>query len=113
MPSRRPSLGKLGTSVPSGIKGRPQRIGAVIPSVLKRAQRQHAALADVQQRWGTMVGRRLAAHTKPVSLRQGRLIVRVDQPGDGFALSYQREQVLRALHDATKGTVTELVIRPG
>ncbi len=90
-----------------------QRIGAVIPNLLRRVEQQHQTLFAVQARWDRLVGKRLAAHTKPVSLRHGRLVVVVDHPGDGFALSYQRSQLLERLQTATNGKVQEIVIRPG
>ena len=91
---------------------KPQRIGAILPDVLRHVGAQRETLATIHQRWGRLVGRQLAAHTKPVGLRRGRLIVRVDQPGDGFALSFRRTQVLDALGRLTNGRVTELIIRP-
>ena len=91
----------------------PQRIDAVVSSVLKETTRQHGALFAIQRRWKQLVGRALAAHTRPVSLRQGRLIVCVDRPGDGFALNYQRTQLLEQLRATAKKPVEDIVIRPG
>ena len=88
-------------------------IGALLPKVLKRTQQQYQALFTIQQTWPRLVGKQLAAHTKPVSLRRGRLIVLASQPGDSFALTYQRPQLLKRLQTTTKGRVEELVIRPG
>jgi len=90
-----------------------ERLDALIPTVLKRVEAQHSALRAIQQRWGKLVGRELAAHTKPISLRRGRLVVRADQPGDGFVLSYQRAQLLKRLGAAAPGRVEEIIIRPG
>jgi hypothetical protein len=91
---------------------KPQRISAVLPGVLKLVGARQETLAMVHRRWGRLVGRQLAAHTKLVGLQRGRLIVHVDQPGDGFALSFQRTRVLEELRRMTSGRVTELVIRP-
>ena len=91
----------------------PQRIDAVVSNVLKQTTRQHGALFAIQRGWKRLVGRALAAHTRPVSLRQGRLIVHVDRPGDGFALSYQRARLLEQLQATTKRRVEDIVIRPG
>ena len=90
-----------------------QRIDALLPVVLKRAQRRSGALRMIQRRWSRLVGRTLAAHTKPVSFQRGRLVVHADRPGEGFALSYERDRLLRRLRTATNGRVEELVIRPG
>lgn len=88
-----------------------QRIGSLLPSVLRQAQERHSALYAVQAIWPRLVGKVLAAHTKPVSLRKGRLIVQADRPGDSFLLSYRRPQLLKRL--AANAPVDELVLRPG
>ena len=95
--------------------GRPneQSIKAILPAILRHAQRRYEVLSGIQQRWSRLVGKQLAAHSQPVSLRRGRLVVHVDQPGDGFMLSYRREQLLERLRTTTKGNIEELVIRPG
>ena len=90
-----------------------ERIGAVIPAVIRQLEQQQGPLQAAQEAWGRLVGKRLAAHTKPVSLRGGRLIVHVERPGDGFALSYARPELLERLRAATQGKVEEIVIRPG
>ena len=89
----------------------PQRIDAIVPRVLQRTEQHHGALVEIQGAWRALVGRALAAHTKPVSLRKGRLVVHADRPGDTFALSYQREQVLQRLRVLSRGRVEELVVR--
>ena len=88
-------------------------IGALIPAVLRHVEQEHGALATVRREWRKAVGNRLAAHAKPVSLRRGRLVVCVDRPGDGFALSYERAKLLERLRAATGGKIDELIIRPG
>jgi len=92
-------------------RAKAERIGALLPSVLREAQQRHSALYAVQEIWPKLVGKELAAHTKPVSLRKGRLTVQVDRPGDSFLLNYQRPQLLKRL--AAKAPVEELVVRPG
>ena len=90
-----------------------QRIDAVITSVLKQTKQQHGALFAIQRNWKRLVGKALAAHTKPVSLRRGRLVVHADRPGESFALSYQRPQLLGKLQGRMKERISEIVIRPG
>ncbi len=89
-----------------------QAIRALLPGILRRAEQQHQTLRTIQRGWGQLVGKRLAAHARPVSLQRGRLIVAVDRPGDGFLLSYQRAQVLERLQAETDGAVHDIVIRP-
>ena len=90
-----------------------ERIDSLIPGVLRQLERQQSALQDVQERWARLVGKRLAAHTKPVSLRRGRLTVHAERPGDGFALSYAKAELLERLRASTQGKIEEIVIRPG
>ncbi len=94
-------------------KPRPQRIGPLVHDVLRLVGERHSALAAIQRDWRRLVGKGLAAHTRPVSLRRGRLTVHVERPGDSFALSYQRPRLLERLREAAPGRVEELVLRPG
>jgi len=90
-----------------------KRIGALIPEVMRQAAREYGPLFAIQHGWSRLVGKALAAHTQPVSLRRGRLVIHVDQPGDSFELSYARPRLLKQLHARTKGRVEEIVIRAG
>ena len=90
-----------------------ERIGAVIPSVIRELEHQRGPLQTAQETWARLVGRKLAAHTRPVSLRRGRLVVHVERSGDGFALTYAKPELLERLRNATQGKVEEIVIRPG
>ena len=92
---------------------KPQRIGDVLAAVVQQAAQRYATVSMLQRRWSRLVGKPLAAHTKPMSLRRGQLVVHTDQPGASFALSYERARLMERLQQATKGKVKELVIRPG
>ena len=94
-------------------KPQPHRIAALLPGVLRDVERRHEALTTVQQAWRALVGKQAAAHTRPVGLQRGRLVVYAERPGDSFLLSYQRSQVLERLRELTNGRVEELVVRPG
>ena len=86
---------------------------ALIHEMLQRAAREHRPLFAIQRRWPRLVGKQLAAHTRPVSLRRGRLVVHADRPGDNFALNYARPKLLQQLQAAEQGSVEEIVIRAG
>ena len=88
-------------------------VSALIPDVMRQAAREHKPLFAIQRNWGRLVGKQLAAHTRPVSLRRGRLIVHANHPGDSFALNYARPRLLEQLRGRTKGGVEEIVIRAG
>lgn len=94
-------------------KSKPQPISAVVSAVLARAKQQRGEIEAIRRRWRALVGPKMAAHTKPVSLRRGRLIVHAEGPGESFTLSYQRTRLLLQLRRMTKGKVEEIVIRPG
>lgn len=88
-------------------------VSALIADVMQRAAREHRPLFAIQRRWPRLVGKQLAAHTRPVSLRRGRLVVHVDRPGDSFALNYTRPKLLKQLQAAEQGGVEEIIIRAG
>ena len=90
-----------------------QPIRSVISGVLKQAQQHHGPLFEIQRRWKRIVGAELAAHTKPVSLRHGRLVIHVDRPGESFSLSFQKAQVLERARGVAPGKVTDLIVRAG
>ena len=89
-----------------------ERLSAVLPAVLRGAQQRHQGLHAIQRAWARLVGKPLAGHTHPVSLRRGQLVVAADRPGDGFLLRYQRATLLAQLRGAADVDVHELIIRP-
>ncbi len=65
-------------------------VGGLLPRLLQRLglkERLHEK--DVAEAWSEIVGDFIAAHSTPVSLREGILYVRVLQP----SLHYQFEQI--------------------
>jgi predicted nucleic acid-binding Zn ribbon protein len=88
-------------------------LGALIPDVLRRLQEAHQPVQVLQEHWPRIVGRKLAGHSQPVSLRKGRLTVVVDHPGETFALNYQRVEILRRAQALTASPIEALVLRPG
>ena len=90
-----------------------QPIGKLLEGWLAHTQKQQKPLFEIQQAWSKIVGKPLAAHTKAVSVRNGRLVIHVDRPGENFELSYDRERVLKRVKKITKNQVTEIVVRAG
>lgn len=90
-----------------------QSLGALIPGVLQHVEREHSALAQVQKAWRGVAGSKLSRHTKPVSLRRGRLVVAVADPGDNYVLRFERARIVGRLRQLTGGKVEEMVVRPG
>jgi predicted nucleic acid-binding Zn ribbon protein len=53
-----------------------------------------AAVDGVFGRWEEIVGERVAAHTRPLSLRDGRLVVGVDDPAWATQVRFLEAEVL-------------------
>jgi predicted nucleic acid-binding Zn ribbon protein len=67
------------------------------------------AVAGVFAQWGEIVGPQIAAHARPVSLVDGRLIVEVDEPGWATQVRYAERQVVeRAAACCGPGVVTSV-----
>lgn len=90
-----------------------QPLRALIPAVLRQVEQHQGTLAAIQREWPALVGRRLAARTRPVGLRRRQLVVTVESPGEAFLLNYRRPALLKHLRATTQGKVEEIVIRPG
>ncbi|HEY4281862.1 MAG TPA: DUF721 domain-containing protein [Chthoniobacterales bacterium] len=77
-------------------KQRPDRWKAaaeLLPALMQKlGLRERLNEKDVMEAWATIVGDFIAAHSAPVSLREGIVYVRVLQP----ALHYELEQVSKA-----------------
>jgi predicted nucleic acid-binding Zn ribbon protein len=55
-----------------------QRAGEFLGKVVRRLERPEAVLAWLKAEWPIIVGKSLAAHTKPVRCAAGRLEVTID-----------------------------------
>ena len=87
-------------------------IGDILAHVLQHTKQRQETLAAIQNEWASLVGQRVARHTKPVSLRQGRLVVQADHAGDGFLLRYAQPRLLEQVQRRTNGAVKEIILRP-
>ena len=88
-------------------------ISDVMPNVVRQAATQHETIQWLRCEWGRLVGKALARHTRPASVRRGTLYVHADEPGASFLLSLEKPKLLAKLRARTKGSIDELVIRPG
>ena len=88
-------------------------IGDLIPHIMRQASKQREAIQQLQRSWDRVVGKELARHTRPASLRRGRLYVHTDEPGAGFILSLETPRLLARLRTHTTCPIEEIVIRPG
>lgn len=63
-------------------------------------------------RWAEVVGHDLAAHTQPVGVRHGILVVQADDPAYGDHLAWQERQLVQRLATVLgAGVVTGLQVR--
>lgn len=59
--------------------GPPERVGALVPAVLRDLGLDESARAlRIAERWSRAVGAEVASHARPVALRNGALEVAVD-----------------------------------
>jgi predicted nucleic acid-binding Zn ribbon protein len=64
-----------------------QRAGEFLGKVVRRLERPEAVLAWLTAAWPSIVGKALAAHTKPVRCAAGRLEVTIDSKAWGKQLA--------------------------
>ncbi len=78
------------------VKSRPDRFestAGLLPKIMQRlGLKERLNETEVIQAWAKIVGEFIAAHSAPLSLREGVLYVRVLQP----TLHYQFEQISKA-----------------
>lgn len=60
-----------------------------------------AALATIFERWVSIVGEAVAAHSRPVSLDRTTLTIGVDQPGWAAQLTYLEADLVRRITEVT------------
>ncbi len=70
------------------------------------------ALGLLFERWADLVGPAIAAHSRPVSLVRGKLVVSVDQPGWAAQLNWLEADLLHRFAEGLgDGVVTALAVR--
>ncbi|MDQ1402460.1 MAG: hypothetical protein QOG03_776 [Actinomycetota bacterium] len=93
----------------------PRRVGESLDAISRRWGAPKAgALAAVFDKWEEIVGERVAAHTHPVRLSNGALVVSVDEPGWATQLRFLEADLLRRCADvAGPGSVTRIEVKVG
>ena len=91
----------------------PRPVGASLADVSRRfGLAAPAVLGAIFTDWEVVVGATLARHVRPVGLRNGVLMLDVDEPGWATELRFLHDDVIRRIVEvAGPGTVTELSIR--
>jgi predicted nucleic acid-binding Zn ribbon protein len=91
----------------------PRRIGEVVDRLVQGLGAPSAgAFGAVFSRWPEVVGEQVAAHAKPLSLHDGRLVVAVEEPGWATQLRYLESDLLCRLGEACgDGVVRSIEVR--
>jgi predicted nucleic acid-binding Zn ribbon protein len=76
-----------------------------IQDILNRALRQMGLVermkeADVVRRFGEIVGNNISARAEAVSIKDGKLVVRVSSPVWRQELNYSKQEIIDALNKA-------------
>lgn len=88
-------------------------LGELLPAILQHAATKHETIQRLQRSWPRLVGRRLAAHTRPGGIRRGTLTIYTDEPGANFLLMLEKPRLLEKLKAEARCEIEEVVIRPG
>ena len=96
-------------SEPSG----PKRIGEALDQVAFRLRAPRAqVLATVFEAWEELVGAVVAAHTSPLRLVDGELVVAVDDPAWTAEMKFFSAELISRINTAAKEeVVTSLTVR--
>ena len=71
--------------------------------------RYRTPLSAVVERWADVVGADIAGHARPVAIREGALVVEVDDPVWASQLKWLGNDLLSRLAEAVGGPVAERV----
>jgi predicted nucleic acid-binding Zn ribbon protein len=84
-----------------GRRSQPERLGALVPRVLKDLGLEDSARAlRVAERWEALVGAEVARHSRPTALRANVLEVTVDSSVWCQQLQMRRPELLACLREA-------------
>ena len=76
----------------------PVRVGAALDRVMKRLRGPTTRhVATVFERWPELVGAGVAAHARPVAVRDGELVVEADDPSWASQLRWLEADLLERL----------------
>lgn len=90
----------------------PRRVGEALDRVVRHLGAPRAEdVASVFARWDELVGDQIAAHARPVALRDGAVVVAVDDPAWASQLQWLESDLLARLGEATDEPVTRLEVR--
>ncbi|MGB8525167.1 MAG: DUF721 domain-containing protein [Candidatus Acidiferrales bacterium] len=92
------------------------RAGKLLGGVLRRLDRPEAALAWLTGAWPKVVGKILAAHTKPISCEAGRLEIVADGKAWQKQLESMKKEFCERVNQAWGGNLVrevKFIAKPG
>jgi predicted nucleic acid-binding Zn ribbon protein len=93
-----------------------ERAGKFMGSALRRLKKPEAALAWLASSWPSIVGRTLAAHTRPIRCESGRLEVAADSKAWQKQLECMKAEFCARVNQAWSGNLVrevKFVTKPG
>jgi len=95
------------------MSGEPRRVGDDLDRVVRSLSGMAAGTTHaVFGRWDDLVGPQIAAHARPLSLDEGRLVIGVDEPGWATQLRYLEHDLVRRIGEVLgPGVITRLDVR--
>ncbi len=77
------------------MKRKPERIGNILPDVIRNlGLDSKLEEVELEKLWGTVVGERIAAVSRPRGIRDGVLTVEVDTSAWMQELSFRKKQII-------------------
>jgi predicted nucleic acid-binding Zn ribbon protein len=84
----------------SGDGRQPRRLNESLDRISRSLGAPRAdVLAAVFARWPDVVGQAIAAHSRPLSLSRGTLVIAVDEPGWAAQLTYLETDLVRRVEE--------------
>ncbi|MFH1245000.1 MAG: DUF721 domain-containing protein [Candidatus Omnitrophota bacterium] len=79
-------------------KGKPEAIGNLLQGIVENiSQVKKNDINTIAEEWKNITGKEMFAHTKPVSFKQGNLLVNVDESAWLYQVSFMKQDLLSAL----------------
>jgi len=66
--------------------------------------------SEVLEKWGEIVGEKLAAHTTPEKIAHGKLIVKVDSPTWRNEIQFYKEQIKADINSRFDKTIVTQIV---
>lgn len=80
-------------------KGKPEPISSLLQGIVENISRaKKNDINTIVNEWSNITGREIFRHTKPVSLKQGNLLVNVDESAWLYQVSFMKNDIVTALN---------------